>query len=85
MASGNQELIYTVPVDELRSRDFVARALAFPQLLAQGDTAEEAIERITSLLTYQVRDARQHGEQVPADVMGAGDTAQQLVAVRVAA
>jgi predicted RNase H-like HicB family nuclease len=62
------ELRYTLQVDEVRPGDFVARALAFPNQLSLGDSEAEAVARATSLLHYQIRDARARGEPVPADV-----------------
>ncbi len=70
MANVERELLYTVQVDEVQRGDFVARALAFPNLLALGDTEAEAVARATSLLRYQIRDARARDEPVPADVTG---------------
>jgi predicted RNase H-like HicB family nuclease len=68
MATVEYELTYTVQVNELRPGDFVARALAFPNQLALGDTEAEAVARATSLLQYQIRDACARGEPVPCDV-----------------
>jgi predicted RNase H-like HicB family nuclease len=69
MATVECELIYTVQVDELRPGDFVARALAFPNQLALGDTEAEAVARATSLLQHQIRDACARGEPAPGDVI----------------
>jgi predicted RNase H-like HicB family nuclease len=81
-----EELVYTVQVDEVRPGDFVARALAFPSLLALGDTEAEAVARATSLLGYQVRDTRAQGDPLPADVTTQrGAAGRRWVAVRVAA
>jgi predicted RNase H-like HicB family nuclease len=85
MVTRENELIYTLQVEEVRPSDFVARALAFPNLLALGDTADEAITRATSLLTYQVRDARAHGDPIPSDVADTKTAGAQLVAIRIAA
>src|SRR5262249_41122398 len=85
MANTDSELTYTLQVEEVRPGDFVARALAFPNLLALGDTPDQAITRAPSLLTYQVRDARAHGEPLPRDVSDAGAAGRSLVVVRVAA
>ena len=88
MPSKTQEFVYTVLVEEVRPHDFVARPLAFPTLLALGDTADEAIARATSLLGYLVRDARAHGEPLPTDVPGSVALAaprHQHVSVTIAA
>ena len=82
---GQEQLVYTVQVNEVRPGDFVARALAFPNLIALGDTADEAVTRATSLLSYQVRDARAHGEPIPADVTRAPNAGQCCIAVTIAA
>ena len=63
-----QELVYTLQLQELRPGDFVARLPAFPNVLAVADTAEEAVARATTLVHYEVRDARAHGQPLPADV-----------------
>src|SRR5262249_48596961 len=81
----SKELIYTVLVEEVRPHDFVARALAFPNLLALADTADEAIARVRSLLSYQVRDAKAHGEPVPVDVPQDCRDGQRCVTVTIAA
>jgi predicted RNase H-like HicB family nuclease len=70
MTAVERELTYVIQVDEVRPGDFVARALAFPNLLALGDSEAEAIARATSLLRYQIRDAQARGEPVPTDVPG---------------
>jgi predicted RNase H-like HicB family nuclease len=81
-----EELVYTVQVDEVRPGDYVARALAFPSLLALGDTEAEAVGRATSLLGHQVRDARAQGDPLPADVRTQRRAAgRHWVSVRVAA
>jgi hypothetical protein len=80
------ELVYTVQVDEVRPGDFVARPLAFPTLLALGDSEAEAVGRASSLLSYLVRDARAQGDPLPPDVTGQhGAAGRHWVAVRIAA
>jgi hypothetical protein len=66
-----RELIYTLQVDEVRPGDFVARALAFPNVLALGDSEAEPARRAVSLLHYQIRDAHARGEPAPTDVSSA--------------
>jgi hypothetical protein len=85
MSNSTQELVYTVRVEQVRPHDFVARALAFPNQLALGDTADEAIARVRSLLSYQVRDARAHGESVPPDVTQGCGEGHDCIAVTIAA
>ena len=55
MAAVERELIYTVHVDQLRPGDFVARALAFPNVLALGDTEAEAVTRATGSRSRRAR------------------------------
>ncbi len=80
MAITLQEISYTLQIDEVRPGDFVARALVFPNLLAPGDTADGAIARARSLLTYYARDARQ-GEPIPDDITDGHAPGRQRVTV----
>jgi hypothetical protein len=78
MAPPEREVIYTVQVDQVRPGDFVARALAFPNVLALGDTEAEAVSRAASPLHYQIRDARAREEPAPTDVSSGYAGARQV-------
>jgi predicted RNase H-like HicB family nuclease len=83
MRNDDRLLEYTLQVCELRPGDFVARAAAFPSLVALGETADAAIGRAMSLLTCEVRDVRSYGEAVPVDARGELGAGQWRVVVRI--
>jgi predicted RNase H-like HicB family nuclease len=80
-----QDVIYTLQLQELRPGDFVARLPAFPNMLALGDTAEQAVARATTLVSYEVRDARARGEALPADVSREPAAGRRRVSIHIAA
>lgn len=56
---------YTVIVEEDESGGFVATAPAFPGVVDQGDTEEEAVMNLREALIFTIECMTEEGEELP--------------------
>jgi predicted RNase H-like HicB family nuclease len=61
----DHERRYIVIVEEDKAGGFVATALAFPGVVDQGDTEEEAIMHLRDALMFTIECMAEEGEELP--------------------
>jgi antitoxin HicB len=65
-----RERRYTVIVEEDESGGFVATAPAFPGVVDQGDTEEEALMNLRDALMFTIECMTEEGEELPDSDVG---------------
>ncbi|MDQ3639155.1 MAG: type II toxin-antitoxin system HicB family antitoxin, partial [Actinomycetota bacterium] len=60
---GRREFIIEIEPDE--DGVFIATVPALPGVVEQGDTSEEALERVTEALIFTLNSMTEQGEEIP--------------------
>jgi predicted RNase H-like HicB family nuclease len=66
------ELRYRVDIEPDEDGVFVATVPAFPGVVDQGNTEEEAHKNITEALDFTITDMIERGEEIPSSDAGRG-------------
>lgn len=66
----NEERRYTVIVEEDEVGGYVATAPAFPGVVDQGDTEEEAVMNLRDALVFTIECMVEEGEELPQSDVG---------------
>lgn len=56
---------FTVEIEPDEDGVFIATVPALPGVVEQGDTSEEAVERITEALIFTLNSMTEQGEEIP--------------------